>query len=64
MSPANRSIISKTTVKPVNLLPHLHTKTHFKAAQEYSMITKTTGRTLNDKHREIEKFVEEAHFSI
>jgi len=28
------------------------------------MVTKDTQRSLNDRHREIEKFVEEAHFSL
>jgi len=56
--------VSRTFVKPQHLLPFLHEKTHFKAAAEYSMITKTSGRTLNDKHREIEKTLEEAHYTI
>ena len=52
-----------TIVKPNHLLPGLHDKTHFKAAEEYSLINKDTHRSLNDKHREIEKFIEEAHLT-
>ena len=43
----------------------LHEKTHFKAAVEYSFNDNNqTKRSLNDRHREIEKYIEEAHFQM
>ena len=62
--PKELSPIKHKIVRPSHILPFLHEKTHFKAAAEYSMVQKNEQRSLKDRHRESEKFVEEAHFSI
>lgn len=47
------------------MLPQLHSKTFYKAAQEYSIIDKDANKsTLNDENREIAKQVEDATFII
>ena len=53
------------TIRPRYILPNLHDKTYFKAANEYRMIDKNTNRSLNDaKNREIEKQLEDAHYKM
>jgi len=46
-------------VRPNEILPMLHNKTHYKAAHEYALLDKDLNRSLCDKHREIEKQLEE-----
>jgi hypothetical protein len=43
------------------LLPHLHDKTHFKAAFEYSLGDELTHRSLHDNGREIERHIKDGH---
>lgn len=52
-------------IRPKEILPNLHIKTHFKAAQEYSILDKHTyNSTLNDENREIERQLQDANFQI
>ena len=46
---------------PKNLLPALHTKTHFKAAVEYSLGPDLTHRSLHDENGKVEKAIFEEY---
>lgn len=50
----NLNKLSPKFLKPKNLLPNLHQKTHFKAAVEYTLGEEVTHRSLHDKTNEIE----------
>ena len=55
---SNQKAIKKVKLLPKNLFPHLHEKTMFKAAIEYSMgNNQQTTRSLNDHNLSIEKQV-------
>jgi hypothetical protein len=53
----NKSKNSPRFLKPKNLLPNLHQKTHYKAAAEYTMGEEVTHRSLHDKNNEIEQML-------
>jgi hypothetical protein len=62
---ASKRSVSTTykLVRPKEILPNLHKKTHYKAAQEYSMIDKNNYKSsLDDRDREIEKQLQGANF--
>lgn len=48
-------------VKPPQILPNLHLKTHFKAAVEYSMGPDHTHRSLINDTDDMEKIIQEGH---
>ena len=53
----NLNKLSPKFLKPKNLLPNLHQKTHFKAAVEYTLGEEVTLRSLHDKNNEIEQML-------
>ena len=51
-------------VKPKQLLPILHRKTHYKAALEYRLGNNIPPSSLKDNTHEIEKLIHECHTKI